>query len=108
MDFFYVTIYVNGFTPGLQNLYATLELHPWERLNLSLGYHYYAIATDLANMDRTLGHDFEFSADFSISKEVVLAAGFSYMIGGETMDKLKRSTNDSQLTWAWIDLQFRN
>ena len=108
MDFFYVTTYVNGFTPGLQNLYATLELHPWERLNLSLGYHYYAIATNLANMDRTLGHDFEFSADFSISKEVVLAAGFSYMIGGETMDKLKRSTNDSQLTWAWIDLQFRN
>ena len=92
----------------MQNLYATLELHPWERLDLSLGYHYYAIATNLANMDRTLGHNFELSANFSISKEVALSAGCSYMIGGETMDKLKRSTDNSRLTWAWLDLQFRN
>ncbi len=108
MDFFYISTYFCGFTPGLQNLYATLDLHPWKRLDFSLGYHYFAIATHLKNMDRTLGHEIEIMADFTISKEVSLSAGFSYMTGNETMEKLKRSTDDTHLTWAWIDLQFRN
>ena len=59
-------------------------------------------------MDLTLGHEIELSASYDLSKEVSLSAGFSYMTGDETMDKLKRSTDDSHLTWAWIDLRFRN
>lgn len=108
MDFFYVSTYVNGFTPGLRNLYATVDLHPTEKLDFNLGYHYLATATELDNMDLTLGHEIELSASYDLSKEVSLSAGFSYMTGDETMDKLKRSTDDSHLTWAWIDLRFRN
>lgn len=26
----------------------------------------------------------------------------------DTMNKLKRTTTDSKLTWAWIDLRFKN
>ena len=77
MDFFYISTYYAGFTPGLQNLYATVEFHPFKHLDLSLGYHYLAMATKLKNMSQTLGHELEVEASFSISKEVSLSAGFS-------------------------------
>lgn len=108
MDFFYVSTYFNGFTPGLRNLYATVELHPTEKLDFGLGYHYLATATKLSGMDLTLGHEIELSASYNITKEVSLSAGFSYMTGEETMNKLKRSSDDSHLSWAWIDLRFKN
>lgn len=114
MDFFYVSTYVSGFTPGLQNLYTSVNLHPTERLDLGLGYHYFAIPAnlkdpvDLTEMDHTLGHELELSAAYKLSSELTLSAGFSYMVGSKTMDKLKRLTADSQLTWAWIDLRFNN
>ena len=47
MDFFYVSTYYGGFTPGLQNLYATAAFHPFERFDVSMGYHYFATATKL-------------------------------------------------------------
>ena len=108
MDFFYVSTYVSGFTPSLQNLYTFVDLHPTEKLDLGLGYHYFAIPADLKKMDHTLGHELELSAAYNFSKEVTLSAGFSYMVGSETMDKLKRSANNSHLTWAWIGLRFKN
>jgi hypothetical protein len=108
MDFFYVSTYYSGFTPGLQNLYTFVDLHPTEKFDFGLGYHYFAIPADIKNLDHTLGHELELAAAYKFSSEVTLSAGFSYMVGSETMDKLKRSTEDSRLTWAWVDLRFKN
>ena len=107
MDFFYLSAFYGGFTPGLQNLYATAAFHPLPGLDCSIGYHYFATATKLNEMDYTLGHELEFEASYAFSKVVSLSVGFSYMDGTETMERLKRTAEGNSLTWGWIDLRFK-
>lgn len=104
MDFFYVSTYLNGFTPGLQNAYVGARYSPLKNLTLDASYHYLAIATDLDDMEKTLGHEIEFQASYAFSRDVRLAAGTSFMWGGETMERLKRSTTATSLRWGWITL----
>ena len=104
MDFFYVSAYLNGFTPGLQNAYLGATWSPIKRLVLNASYHYLATATDLIDMERTLGHEVELQAGYALSNDVKLALGASFMKGSETMERLKRSTNKNDLRWGWITL----
>lgn len=104
MDFFYVSTYFNGFTPGLQNAYIGGFYQPLKGLNLNTSYHYLAMATTLEGMDRTLGHEWEFQASYAIARDVRLAAGVSLMWGGDTMERLKRSGNENSLRWGWLTL----
>ena len=104
MDFFYVSAYLNGFTPGLQNAHLGATWSPIKRLVLNASYHYLATATDLDNMERTLGHEVELQAGYALSNDVKLALGASFMRGSETMERLKRSTNKNDLRWGWITL----
>ena len=107
MDFFYVSTYYGGFSPGLRNLYASVDFKPTAKLDFSLGYHYYAIGTRLEGIDFTLGHALEIGADYALSKEVSLSAGYSYMVGGETMERLKRVNTDNNLRWGWLCLRVK-
>ena len=104
MDFFYVSTYFNGFSPGLQNAYGGAAFNFGEKLSLGATYHYMAIATNLVSLDKTLGHSFDLSASYSFTKDISLEAGFSYMIGTDTMVRLKRQKEDSGLSWAWLTL----
>lgn len=105
MDFFYVQTYVNGFTPGLQNLFAGGFWKPISSLRLDASYHYYATAAKLTDADLSLGHEIEVSASFQIIKQAQLMLGYSFMAGTETMRKLKRSSDDDNfLRWGWITL----
>ena len=104
MDFFYVKTYHNGFTPGLQNLYAGFTYSPLKDLRLKATYHYMATATRLDAIDMTLGHDVDLEASYRIMKDVNLSAGFSYMIGTESMERLKRADDSSRLRWGWFSL----
>ena len=63
-----------------------------------------AIAANLVSLDKTLGHSFDLSASYSFTKDISLEAGFSYMIGTDTMVRLKRQKEDSGLSWAWLTL----
>ena len=104
MDFFYVKTYINGFTPGLQNLYAGMGYNPIRSLNLKATYHYLAMATTLDGINKTLGHDIDLEASYQIMKDVRLSAGFSFMIGTESMQRLKRADNSNNLRWGWFSL----
>ena len=104
MDFFYVSAYLNGFTPGLQNAYFGAIYSPLKGLVVNASYHYLAIATNLKDMKKTLGHEVELQAAYAFSKDVRLAVGASFMKGSETMERLKRSTNSNDLRWGWITL----
>lgn len=104
MDFFYVSTYLNGFTPGLQNAYIGVQVTPLRGLALNASYHYLATATHLENKDMTLGHEVELQASYALSRDVRISLGGSYMKGSETMRSLKRMTRDSTLRWAWISL----
>lgn len=104
MDFFYVSTYVNGFTPGLQNFYVGGHCQPLQGLSLKSTYHFLSMATHLKEMDMTLGHELEFSASYALSKDASISAGYSYMWGTETMVRLKRSSENRNLRWAWLTL----
>ena len=104
MDFFYVTTYVNGFSPGLQNLYWGNTYKPMNNLSLTARYHYMGITADLTDIDKTLGHEIELEASYNFMKDVKLDAGFTYMTGTKTMERLKRASGDGRLCWGWISL----
>lgn len=104
MDFFYVSSYIGGFTPGLQNLYFSTGGEPIKNLRLDLAYHYLATATKLDGKGMTLGHEFELNVNYNIIPEVKVAAGYSFMSGSKTMELLKRSNTDRRMHWAWLSL----
>lgn len=104
MDFFYVQTYLDGFTPGLQNLYIGAEYFPLKKLKVNAMYHYMATATKLQDINMTLGHDIDVEASYQILKDVKLSLGFSYMTGTETMQKLKRVPAGNDLKWGWFSL----
>ena len=107
MDFFYVSTYYDGFTPGLQNLYAGVTYKPIQKIRLDAAYHYFAIATNTDNIDKPLGHEIEFVASYTPIKEVTVSLGYSFMHGTETMERLKRVSNERNLHWAWLNLIVR-
>ena len=104
MDFFYVSTYFNGFSPGLQNAYAGGSFTAWKKLTMEAYYHYMATATKLEGLDMTLGHCVELSATYPFTKDIILRAGFSYMGGDQTMQRLKRASSDGSMRWAWLTL----
>ena len=104
MDFFYVSTFVNGFTPGLQNLYISGSYSPINNLEFDLAYHHFAITADLPSISKNLGDEIEISGSFNFIQEVTLSAGYSYMKGSKTMEILKRASNRRDLNWAWLSI----
>ena len=104
MDFFYVSTYVSGFTPGLQNLYAGATFKPVEKLSVDAAYHYFSTAVQVKDHLRALGHEVELTASWRFSKDVSLSAGYSFMQGTETMSALKRTADNNRLHWGWVML----
>ena len=104
MDYFYEKAYINGFTPGLQNAYIAAFGSPFNKFECSAGYHYLAVATDLTNLNRTLGHSVNVMAKYSFTKDISLAAGYTMMFGTETMDRLKQGNSSKTARWGWFSL----
>ena len=108
MDFFYLSTYYGGFTPGLQNLYVGGNVKPVNGLNINAAYHYYAIATDLGYVNtKTLGHSVEITGAYAFNKAVSVSAGYTFMQGSETMEILNRTSERRQLHWAWLMLSIK-
>ena len=105
MDFFYVTTYYGGNTPGLQDLHAGVDWMPVKGLNLSAEYHFLATSVPIENATtQALGHELELEGSWKILPNVSLMAGYSFMKGTETMNVLKRTSEDKRLHWAWLML----
>ena len=104
MDFFYMSTWVGGFTPGLQNAYLGCTFNPYNTLNFNVAGHYYAMATKLPDVDQFLGLAGEFSANYAFTKYISAECGYSYMYGSETMKFLKRVSDNQHLHWAYLML----
>lgn len=105
MDFFYLSDYYGGFTPGLQNAYLGAKWSPVSQLKLDLGYHFLATAAKLRNADPPLGHEVEFSASYDLGHTMSISLGYTFMRGTKTMEVLKRTSGKRELHWAWIMFQ---
>ena len=104
MDFFYMSTWVGGFTPGLQNAYLGCTFNPYNTLNFNVAGHYYAMATKLPNVKQFLGLAAELSANYAFTKFISAELGYSYMYGSETMKFLKRVSGNQQLHWDYLML----
>jgi hypothetical protein len=104
MDYFYESAYINGFTPGLQNAFVGIFGKPTNKLSCKATYHYLAVATDLDELNSTLGHSIDLQASYKFSKDISLSAGYTQMMGTETMDRLKQGSSSKQARWGWFSL----
>ena len=104
MDFFFVQAFSDSFSPGLQNLYAGATYTPIKGLDFSATYHYLAVATNLENKNKTLGHDIDIEASYQVLKDARISLGFSYMTSTKTMEDLQRTEDGKNLKWAWFSL----
>ena len=104
MDYFYESAYINGFTPGLQNVTVGGFFKPISKLTCQAYYHYLATATALHGLDRTLGHAIDLQAKYEFTKDISLVASYTQMIGTETMNRLKQGNCDKNAQWGWFSL----
>lgn len=104
MDFFYVTTYYGGNSPGLQDLHFGAQWNPSKKWEVKGVYHYLATCVAVKDAKKTLGHEFEFSLDWQIAPDVKLQAGYTFMGGTDTMVKLKRTSDQNHLNWGWLML----
>ncbi len=104
MDYFYESAYSQGFSPGLQNAFIGCYFIPIKPLAFRVTYHYLATATNIQDLDKTLGHDIDLEASYNFNKNISLTAGFSYMSGTDTMNKLKQGDTDKSVRWGWFSL----
>jgi hypothetical protein len=104
MDYFYQSAHVKSFTPGLQNAFVGIGGKPVDRLDLSAKYHYLAVATDLQDLDHTLGHSIDVTGSYRFTKDISLSAGYTLMFGTETMDRLKQGNASKTARWGWFSL----
>ena len=104
MDFFYVSAYYGTFSPGLQNLFAGAIYKPVKGLTLDGSYHYLATSSQLSELNKTLGHEIELRASYQLMKDVKISLGYSFMKGTDTLEQLKRSSEDKILRWGWLML----
>lgn len=104
MDFFYLSAYADGFSPGLQNLYAGVDYSPIKGLTFNATYHYLATTVSLEDFNRSLGHEFELTANYKFKPWGKLSAGYTLMVGTDTMKELKRTSDSGRLQWVWLSL----
>lgn len=102
MDFFYVTTFYGGNTPGLQDLHLGVKWNPHKKVTLEGKFHYLATSVAIEDVGKTLGHEMEASVAWQIAKDVNLQAGYTFMDGTDTMSRLKRSSDKNHLRWGWI------
>ena len=104
LDYFYESAYVNSFTPGLQDASIGVNAKFVPNLNCGVTYHYLAVATKFSNLDRTLGHSINLEASYQFSKDISLSAGYTQMMGTETMERLKQGDSSKRARWGWFTL----
>ena len=102
MEFFYVSAFYGGNTPGLQDLHAGGTWTPSSKFSFTGTYHFLATGVKLPDINRDLGHEVELSLNWKIAKDVSIQAGYSFMQGTKTMERLKRSSDKNRLQWAWL------
>lgn len=108
MDYFYASGFANGVNPGLWDNYLGVTYKPIRKLDLTLNYHYFSMASDVRieneKISKGLGSEIDFQLDVNLMKDVRLSAGYSFMLGNKSMDAIKGGNHKSWQDWGWVSL----
>ncbi len=107
MDYFYVGF---GNATGLQDINATFAYNK-NKFSAKLIPHLFSAAANVYNgsdkMDASLGTEIDFTLGYKIAKDIKLNAGYSKMMGTDTMEVIKGGDKDENSSWAWIMFTFK-
>jgi hypothetical protein len=115
MDYYYVG--TGSPIGGLQDAYFKVKYQA-NAFFLSLDAHNFRLAEDVANandpdklnIDKNLGYEFDFIANYSLNKFTTLELGVSYMKANNSTEYVKRSTMDQtrhDAQWAYLMINIR-
>jgi hypothetical protein len=124
MDYFYVadpTAQATGGVsrnPGLLNIYLNTTYKFRDNLILSFAAHQFFAGNKVANkktadltdeMDRNLGTELDFVLNYNLTKTVGFELGYSVMFATNTMEALKSTVSNRELTgqWAYFTINIR-
>lgn len=99
MDFF-----SNTLTWGLQDIKGCISSQICKKVRLDLNYHYLMTATQISDLKKELGHEFDVELTAKIKKDVTLKAGYSTILGTETLDRIASGNHKEWQDWAWLQL----
>lgn len=109
MDYFYVGNHQNSV--GLQDAYLKLNYtsNNWQFTLMPHVFSAPNTVLDATNneMDSYLGTELDFTASYTIQKDIVATAGYSQMFGSGTLERLKNVTDAANTNnWAWVMVSF--
>ena len=104
MDYFYASSFKNSLTPGLTDSRAGVLFRPHKIVNMSLHYHYFTTAVRVNELQKGLGSEIDYQINVNVMKDVSLSAGYSFMLGTQTMDVIKGGNHTRWQDWAWISI----
>lgn len=91
---------------GLNNLFFTSAYKVSPKTTLLLDYHYFALNTDVQQLDKYLGSEVDLGVSFRFSPEVNLRGGYSFLIPGTSLEELQdiADGNSTFSSWAFLML----
>lgn len=108
MDYFYASSFAPGINPGLWDNQLNISMKTSKKIDASLVYHNFTCArhayTRGEKLKKTLGSEVDLQFNWSIMPDVKLMAGYSVMLGEESMDIVKGGNHNRWQDWAWISI----
>lgn len=110
MDYFYVGNHQNSV--GLQDAYLKLNYisNKWQFVLMPHVFNAPNTVLDLDNkkMDSYLGTEIDFTATYTIQKDIVTTAGYSQMFASGTLERVKNVTDAASTNnWVWLMVSFQ-
>lgn len=103
MDYFYVGNHQNSV--GLQDLTLGIAYNH-KKLSIELAPHVFwsngTIYRNTEKLDTYLGTEIDFTAKYSLDKNITLQSGYSVFATSESLRSLKGVTNNPNNNWAWL------
>ncbi|MDR1162115.1 MAG: alginate export family protein [Tannerellaceae bacterium] len=108
MDYFYASPFINGLAPGLWDNQAGVTFNPSSNVSLLFNYHYFLTATDVyvknKKQPKALGSEIDLQVNWDILKDISLSAGYSTMLGTNTMKAVKGGNPSRWQDWVWLSV----
>lgn len=99
MDYFGSTL-----SCGLQDIKGSLTSRLSQKVRLNIDYHYLLMARQVGTIDKFIGHEIDAQLTARLKKDITLTAGYSTMLGTETLERIKGGNHDAWQDWAWLQL----
>ncbi|HLG33974.1 MAG TPA: alginate export family protein [Bacteroidia bacterium] len=116
MDYFYVSNHLN--TVGLTDIYFKLK-YKVEKWWLGFDVHQFMTAADVVDtnilsqqgkysaMSSSLGTELDMTFAYNLTNGITFQAGYSHMMGTETMEAIRGGSKDETNNWAYLMFTFK-